>query len=156
MRSEFQHLIAGVAGLAAAGALLAPGLCMAQSLAYADPAAARWTAAVERRLDRALAFPAQVVREHGVAEVGFRVDAAGQLSGVHLERSSGSATLDGAALAAAERLGPLPPAPAFVQARRVVVRAEFQPSGRRAERPALNSTTSALRARGASAQYASR
>jgi TonB family protein len=155
MRSEFEHLVAGFAGIAAAGALLAPGLCMAQSLADADPAAARWTAAVERRLDRALAFPAQV-REHGVAEVTFRVDAAGRLCGVQLERSSGSATLDRAALDATGRLGPLPPAPAFVQARRVVVRAEFQPDGRRALRPALNSTRSALRARGAFAQYAKR
>ena len=79
MMSKFKPAVTALAGLGAAAALLAPSLSAAETLPLPDPQAQRWTAKLERRLDRELRYPAQpaVAREHGVAEVGFSVGSAG-------------------------------------------------------------------------------
>lgn len=77
-------------------------------------AVANWQSGVLQQLDRAKVYPpsAQQAREEGVVQISFSVDAHGRLSDIRVMRSSGSATLDQAAIATAQRASPVQAPPA--------------------------------------------
>lgn len=89
----------------------------------------QWARAVERRLDRSLAYPPEAVRglEVGVVELEFdllsmRHGAPGQ---VRLIGASGGPNLDAAALAAVQSLTDLPDPPLQALGDCALVRAQF-------------------------------
>jgi TonB family protein len=82
----------------------------------------RWANALQRLLDKTLAYPPTAGRHRGAVEVEFGPDDTADLE---LIRSSESPVLDEAALRAIRTLPPLPPAPPQVDGRRILVRARF-------------------------------
>lgn len=73
-----------------------------------------WQAQVLRRLDRNKIYPrtAQRLKQEGVVQISFAVDAAGHLSNIRVIGSSGSAELDRAAIETVQRASPVPRPPA--------------------------------------------
>jgi TonB family protein len=106
--------------------IVCPMTAHAYSRRRGPPPVRRWAIDLEHRLDRLLAYPAgaAAARVCGAADVEFALDAAtGQA--LSLVRSSGSRTLDDAALDAVRALPALPPPPEELLGRRVVMRARF-------------------------------
>lgn len=79
-----------------------------------DPA--RWQGKVMAWLNRHKRYPAaaRANREEGTAEVTFDIDPAGRVLGARISRSSGSATLDRAAVEMVTRASPVPAPPAEI------------------------------------------
>ena len=73
-------------------------------------AASAWAAAIQKRIARHYAYPRGTTRE-GRVRVAMVILPSGQLDRVSVVRSSGTAELDEAALAAVKRAAPFPPAP---------------------------------------------
>lgn len=121
------HRTLVTAALAAVlGSTYAAPAAQAETASEAAGAAQRWTLVVERRFDRVLPSPATPAV--GVARIAFRVDAQGRASDIAIERSSGSALLDKAALDGVHALGVLPTPPAIIAGRLIRVDARFEPS----------------------------
>lgn len=105
----------------AAALLLSPA---AVGAAPADRDA--WVKAAEQRLDKvlkdAVGFSTPGTR---IGEVRMKVDSQGQTSGFEMIRSTGTPQNDAVVMEAAEDLGRLPPPPASVLGRPIVVRVSF-------------------------------
>lgn len=67
---------------------------------------------VQKALRRALRYPKGAGRAGGEAHVSFTVSATGKVSGIHVVRSTGNATLDAEAVRTVERAAPFPAIPA--------------------------------------------
>ncbi len=80
----------------------------------ASNAVATWEGQVLAALERKRRYPpaAQLLRQQGVAHVRFRMDRGGKVLWTRLERSSGFAELDRAAVETPKRAQPLPAIPA--------------------------------------------
>jgi len=74
-------------------------------------AASKYPGLVQAKVTRAAKYPAKAKGDKGEALVSFTVGASGKVTKVALARSSGSAALDNAALAAVDRAAPFPPIP---------------------------------------------
>lgn len=98
----------GDAGLrGSARSMPAPDLSGAER----QSAASAWAADIQQRIARYQAYP-RGSRDEGRVRVAMVILPGGQLSGVSVAQSSGSASLDQAAIAAVRRAAPFPPAPA--------------------------------------------
>ena len=97
----------GDAGLRGSARSAAPKLSDAERQA----AASAWAADIQRRIARHHAYPRDS-RDEGRVRVGMVILSSGKLSAVSVVQSSGSASLDKAALQAVKRAAPFPPAPA--------------------------------------------
>lgn len=80
------------------------------SSAARKAAASAWAAAIERSIARHRAYP-RGARDEGRVRVAMVILANGRLADVSVARSSGSAALDKAAVAAVRRAAPFPAAP---------------------------------------------
>lgn len=73
-------------------------------------ASAAWAAEIQRRISRHHVYP-RGSRDEGRVRVAMVILPTGRLTSVSIERSSGSVSLDRAALDAVKRAAPFPPAP---------------------------------------------
>jgi outer membrane biosynthesis protein TonB len=118
--------------------IVCPLTAHAYSRRRGPPPVRRWAIDLEHRLDRLLAYPAgaAAARVCGAVDVEFALEeSAGEgregdggeagAGGLMLVRSSGSHTLDDAALAAVRALPSLPAPPEQLRGRRVLMRARF-------------------------------
>jgi protein TonB len=71
----------------------------------------KWITAVTRRLEQVKRYPSGAHNAVGTVEVSFAVDHTGHVLSHQIEKSSGHAELDAAALSMVERAQPLPPFP---------------------------------------------
>ena len=86
-------------------------------------AVANWQSRLLARLERYKRYPdaAQARGEHGTALLAFSIDHRGGVHGVRIMRSSGSTSLDRAALMLPRRAAPLPPPPDGLRGRRIPI-----------------------------------
>ena len=87
-----------------------------------------WKAAIVTKLDEKKQYPeaARANREHGVARVFFAIDREGRLLESRIVESSGSASLDAAALDTLKRVEPFPPPPDSLKGKRIDLTIPFR------------------------------
>lgn len=118
----------GAAGLTAITLLAASAPPVNAAEAAAEPSThQQWVQQVEARLDKTLIYPHAAMRsgKQGLARVAVMVEPDGTVRDVSLSNSTGTTSLDRAAVRAVERLGKLPPVPGADRPQYVVLQVGF-------------------------------